>query len=865
MGDLASKGGSQLRQSRPYEPKPLLRWLYRRFFRHIHVDEAWSEGVREASKRGVVVYVMRSLSFLDFLCLDYLLKKVGLPLIRFVNDLGLWILEPFGKGGRRLRLRRQIPEEEALSSVLQGGFSALLFLRRPPRLGRPRRRGERLKVDHFRILVETQRRSSKRILLVPQTLVWSKLPPRHRRGLLDWIFGPAEWPGKIRVLLQFILNFRNALLRSGEPFDLADFLDKHPHLDDAEAADKVRYALLRRIERERTLVMGPLQKTPARIHEELLRSPRVRKLIEADARASNKKIEKVEAEARGELRKLCAAQHPYLLVWLHRFLDWLWHRIFDGLSIDREGLERLRAAGREGALILIPSHKSHLDYLILSDVLYRNALSPPLIAAGDNLSFWPLGPLLRRGGAFFIRRSFQGKKLYAGLVDAYMRKLLVEGFTLEFFIEGGRSRTGKLLTPKFGLLSMLVDAALLLRNRKVRFVPISIGYERIIEQKAYVEELSGGDKQKENIGGLLRTPAILRSRYGRLYVQFGEIIDLEQEKAGVLGSALEDAGAAALSPKQRRALVQRIGHRVVYEISQATIATPASIVAMALLDHSRRGLSHQSLHETCKILLAALQRFGARIAAVALDEQGELRDDALREAIALFLDGKLITKHETEEDPIYEPVSDRRLALEYYKNTIIHFFVPSAMVFSALALQPSRSATRAALRAQVERFSKMFKYEFMYRADATFDSILDDTLAAMIRQGELETGENDEIRISRGAPCDLIRCQAFVLRSYFETYWLALRALHLVQQAPMSRKEWLRKTLALGRRLFLAGDLSLAEALSRQKIENALQSLRDQGLLRIGSDDEIILAADAMEQLPRMEDELRPFLRLGES
>ena len=125
---------STLEQSAPtetegvYQPIAPLRWLYRRFFSHIHVDERWSDVVRDSASRGVVVYVMRSLSILDFLCLDFLAKKFGLPLVRFVNDLGLWILEPFGKGERKLRLRRRVPEEEALSTVVQHGHSALLSL-----------------------------------------------------------------------------------------------------------------------------------------------------------------------------------------------------------------------------------------------------------------------------------------------------------------------------------------------------------------------------------------------------------------------------------------------------------------------------------------------------------------------------------------------------------------------------------------------------------------------------------------------------------------------------------------------------------------------------------------------------------------
>ena len=194
---------------------------------------------------------MRSLSFLDFLCLDFLLKKFGLPLVRFVNDLGLWILEPFGKGERRLSLRRQIPEAEALEQTVGEGFSALLFLRRPPKLGTKARRGRDLEVDLIATLVGKQRVTAPPILLVPQTFVWSKQSGTASPSLLDLLFGPVQWPGRVRVFCQFLLNYRDAKLRSGEPFDLQEFLGNNPDLTDAEAANKVRYALLRRMERDR--------------------------------------------------------------------------------------------------------------------------------------------------------------------------------------------------------------------------------------------------------------------------------------------------------------------------------------------------------------------------------------------------------------------------------------------------------------------------------------------------------------------------------------------------------------------------------------------------------------------------------------
>ncbi len=836
-----------------FEPNRLLRWLYSRFFRHMKVDERWSGSVRESAARGIVVYVMRSISVLDFLCLDYLVKRFRLPLVRFVNDLGLWILEPFGRGGRRLRLRRQIPQEEALAKILQDEESALLFLRRPPAIGEPPT-GQGLEVDLIRRLVEAQRKVDRPILILPQVFVWTMRPPNRRPSFVDLLFGPAEWPGRIRVLLRFVLNFRNAQLKSGEPFDVRQFLDEHQDLTDQEAADRIRYALLRRIERERHIVQGPAKKTAGRIREELLRSPRVRKQVEAAARERDEPVAAVERFADKELQRLQAIMDPNMIRLFEAVLGYVFTRIYDGLEVDMEGLERVREAARRGPVIFLPSHKSHVDYLVLSFVLAQNMVSPPLIAAGDNLSFFPLGWFLRRAGAFFIRRSFRGKRLYSGLVAAYLRKVLAEGFNVEFFMEGGRSRTGKLLPPKLGMLSMVVDAGLALPDRSISFVPISIGYERIVEQRAYAHEQEGGEKEPESVGGLLKTPRVLRSRYGRLYVQVGRISSLDDLLSEAAALRLQKQGAQKqgepadpreLKPPERRALINRIAHRVTYEIDRATIVTPASLVGTALLSHPRRGMTHAELLERCAEMLAALQRHGARVARPVVREDAQvvpppdrearcdvarelLRHDAVEETLALFTDAKLLTTAQAAGERVHQVPDARRLALEYHKNMVLHFFVPSALISNALMVGGGPIALDT-LRERVERLSRLFKYEFMYRADATFDEIFADALQTMRDGGEVQI-DGDQVRASEGS---LVPVYAHMLKTYFEGYLVAVRMLSLLpREGEMKRKDWLKQALARGQKMFLAGELSLAESVAKSKLENALLALHDASMVR---------------------------------
>ena len=846
----------------PYSPNAILRWLYRRFFAHIRVDEKWSRGVRDAASKGVVVYVMRSLSFLDFICLDFLLKKFGLPLVRFVNDLGLWILEPFGKGERRLSLRRQIPETEALEQAVGDGYSALLFLRRPPRFGSQARRGRELEVDLIAALVAKQRTSSQPILLVPQTFVWSKQAATASPGLLDLLFGPVQWPGRLRVLFQFLLNYRDAKLRSGEPFNLQEFLEKNPELTDCEAADKIRYGLLRRMERDRAVILGPMKKTTARIQDELLRSPRVRAHIERFAGEKGISYAKAEKVARKQLKRLCAKQSLFVVDLMHRFLTWVWSKMYDGVDLDKEGLERVRAAAHDASLVLLPSHKSHIDYLVLSDVLYGNALMPPVIAAGDNLSFWPLGILLRRGGAFFIRRNFSEDTLYPALVEAYMRKLMAEGFTIEFFLEGGRSRIGKPLPPKYGLLSMVFDSATKLRGTKVKFVPVSIGYERIIEERSFVHELAGGDKHSENVGDLIKSSSILRSKWGRLYVQFGEIIDFDEfqaetiERSGGELSSMDD-----ITPEQRRNAVQALAHKVMYSINEVTVVTPAALVSMALLSHQKRGMTRAALLSACEDLLATLDTMHARIAHQLRIGEGRIREDTIDEALHLFLDARLIIAHDTGPEPIYTIHSERRIALEYYQNTIIHFFVPRALISAALLVDTEEWVDIARLNDRVQQLSRVFKHEFMYRTGGTFDEIFQDALRDMVTDGEVEVRDG-YAQATEGAMRLRISRYAAMLQTFFESYLLALRGAEIVLDGPIPKKDWYKRTLALGQQMYLAGEIERRESLSKLKLETALKALQDYRLIQVNDDTlERGEGVESVADLHALEPKLTGFLR----
>ena len=616
-----------------YTPNPALRWIYARFFEHIEVDQAWAKQVRAAESRGTVLYLLRNLSFVDFLALDYLTKKLSLPQIKFANDLGLGLLEPALE--RRTLLASLLPRSEAsdvrrLRQAIDDGGSAALFLKRPPTLLEPGQRGRTEGDLYLRTVLAAQRASETPILLVPQVFVWTRSPDERKQTIVDTLFGPREWPGKIRTVTQFLLNWRFVTLRAGEPVDLQGFLaNAGAGVADDVLVRRLTYTLLRRLERERQAVVGPTKKPADRLRDQVVRSPRLQKTIKDMAGDGEQERRVLGFRALSMLRELEAEVDPNALRAMDTAFDATVSRMYSGFEIDEEGLERVRAASKDGTLVLLPSHKSHIDYILLTRLFMHANMPVPLVAAGDNLAFFPLGPILRRGGAFFIRRSFRGDRLYGAVVDAYMRRLILDGWPLEFFLEGGRSRTGKLLPPKLGLLSIVVDAVLGARDgrssvKPVYFVPISIGYERVVEERSYVRELTGGEKQKEDVRGLFAAAETALGRYGRLNVQFGELLTLDTLQAEV-GAVPSTRASPTMPPARRRALVTRLAYRVMNEINRVTAITPSALVAGALLTHDRRGIGHAELLESAERLARILHGRSARFTPSLVDASQALR------------------------------------------------------------------------------------------------------------------------------------------------------------------------------------------------------------------------------------------------
>jgi glycerol-3-phosphate O-acyltransferase len=810
-------------------PPPAARGPVSRWFEPVKVPLEAPGELRTLAARGSLVFVMRSPSLLSYLYLRWFLRRHGLPPLRAAQGLrGVLAWLASVRGSRRAF-------EEALAS----GDSSVVFL------------GRRDAHDPFSALVRTQRDLFQPLLLVPVLLVWSRRAQKLKPSIWDILYGSPEAPSAFANAVAFLRNVRRAFFGVGRPVDLKLVIAELGAEPDAVLARKVRGVLHQHLAREFRTAVGPPLKAPSRVREKVLRDRGLRATIEAVAKERGKETAPVVREAEKDLREIASLYDPRVIQLLRGLLTWIFGRLYTSIEVDEEGLARVKRAAAGAPIVLCPSHKSYVDFLVLPLVLYDHGMTPPHVAAGINLAFWPFDKLARRGGAFFIRRKVKGDRVYTAVLRAYVKHLLRDRFPQEFYVEGGRSRTGKLLFPKTGLVSMEVDAWLDGAADDVVFVPIAIDYEKLIEASSYARELAGGEKEKESLRGLLGAVRVLARRYERLYVQFEEPISLKQvaearlgESAGLL--AVDEAWSGETSPaaapgrdgrkdapaEAKRRLVQTLANRIAYGISRAVTITPVGLVAAALLSHTRRGIAAPEVARRVELLRYIAAEGGARLArGLGGAPSDPLAPGPIADAVRRLEAGALVRVSVAAGDTIYQVPDEKRPVLDYHRNAVIHRYVAPALV-AAAARAAGVDAPEAEVRERALWLSRLLKLEFMYRVGATFDEIFEQNLDFLVRIRAL-VREADRVR--PGTDAATLGFLAELVRPYLEAYWLAaVTALDVVpaaQGGAVDRKALLAASMEHGRAAFLAGAIALRESVSKAPLENALEWFVSQGLL----------------------------------
>lgn len=823
------------------------RWFARRFFGHFDLDDDTVERLRALEARGSVVYVMRYSSRLDYLLFNTLFLREGLRLSSFANGIQFSIYRPFLEGLRRTlsrkrwRSRAVVHDEHQkyVQRLTRDGGVFFLFLR-TERIRTFWRGFWRMKhrQDELDLLHEVVRETStgeREVFLVPLSIFWRKGPRRGTNRYLNLDYGSLSRPSDFAKVSSFLLTYRSLSVKIGEPIDLLAYVDSHRDDDQARITRTVRRSILIYFYREEKIVEGPTLEPAVQVLREILADAGVRRAMHERAAQSRGSLERAERDVERFHHEIAARMNSTLLALLAAIVGVILKRLFSGIETD--GLEKVADHAKRHPLVLVPTHRSYFDFLIVSLLFYNSFLVPPHIAARDNMAFGPFGLIFRMAGAFYLRRSFDDP-LYKQVFRAYVAYLVRAGFTQEFFIEGGRSRTGKTLAPRLGMVTWDVDAFLESQRRDLFFVPIAITYERLVEESGMVDELEGGKKQGESTLALIRARKYLRRRFGSVHVSFGEPISLDEalgerrtrfqaEVRGEVATLLPGAGPEAVDElaqriaEEKRRFIDEFGHRIVERINWTVVASATSVVSAVLLAAPHRGMLRSELAERARLLVELLALQGVRMTAVLRAERVDLS-----ESIAFMVRSDLLSASTDARGEIIFFDESRRRALDIYRNAIVHFLAPASILARAVLDGTSAKEVEEGLESWLEiLYREYFVAPAEYRGRASERLLEHFEASGWTRHGEdrLVASENGKpiLRMLAAQSQGVIECYEAVCGACRDSAW------------PVSRKALIAAALDHFENARLLGLAERHEAANDTTAGNAIDLLLERGVLAI--------------------------------
>ncbi|WP_334324961.1 glycerol-3-phosphate 1-O-acyltransferase PlsB [Gilliamella apicola] len=472
--------------------------------------------------------------------------------------------------------------------------------------------------------------------------------------------------------------------------------------------------------KQRTASVGPKLPVRQEMLNKLLHNPNISEAIQEEAKSKNINLDKAKKNALSILNEI-AANFSYRMLRVTDFiLTWAWHRLYQGLKVtNADPIRELAQNGHE--IVYAPCHRSHMDYLLLSYVLYRQGLVPPHIAAGINLNFWPAGPIFRRLGAFFIRRSFRGNKLYTAVFREYLAELFIRGYSVEYFIEGGRSRTGRLLDPKTGMLTITVQTLLRGDSRPITIVPVYIGYEHVLEVATYANELRGAKKEKESLWRTIKAFFKLK-KLGFGYVNFGQPIPLNQflnQHIPNWRDEIEPTGSQR--PHWLTPTTNLLAKEIMERINSSAAINAMNLCSSILLAADQCALTKVRLIEHIGYLIKLLQK-------VPYSDLVTIPDQTPEE---LFEHAKQMGKFIITTDEVGEMVGltpEQAVLMTYYRNNIQHLLIIPAIV-ARILLKHNRISSQEVIE-QVKLLFPIIKSElFLYHNDEQLTEYVNNIIA----------------------------------------------------------------------------------------------------------------------------------------
>ncbi|OCG36436.1 glycerol-3-phosphate 1-O-acyltransferase PlsB [Gilliamella sp. Gris1-4] len=671
------------------------------------------------------------------------------------------------------------------------------------------------------------------IQMLPISVMFGRRPDKEGEKKLS-----LQVLGAPSKLLKIMTSGRDCYTRFSRTVSFKDIhVDKQ---DLSVLAHKLARVARIHFAKQRIASVGPKLPIRQEMLNKLLNNPGLSEAIQEEAKSKNIDIDKAKKNALAMLNEI-AANFSYRMLRITDFvLTWAWNRLYQGLKVtNADPVRELAQNGHE--IVYAPCHRSHMDYLLLSYVLYRQGLVPPHIAAGINLNFWPAGPIFRRLGAFFIRRSFRGNKLYTAVFREYLAELFIRGYSVEYFIEGGRSRTGRLLDPKTGMLMMTIQTLLRGDARPITVVPVYIGYEHVLEVATYANELRGAKKEKESLGRTIKAFFKLK-KLGFGYVNFGQPIPLNQflnQQVPDWRNEIEPTGTQR--PSWLTPTTNLLAKQIMEHINSSAAINAMNLCCSILLAADQRALTKVRLLEHIDYFLKLLKNIPYSDLITIPDQTPE----------ELFEHAKQMGKFIITTDEVGEMVgltTEQAVLMTYYRNNIQHLLIIPAIV-ARIVLKYNQISSGEILE-QVRRFFPLIKSElFLYHNDEQLTVYVQQIIATYAKLN-LISDSTDKLTVNSLKISGL----QLIASSSKDTLQRYAIAFSLLQKDPtISRAKLEKEGQLIAERLSILHGINAPEFFDKGVFSTLVASLREQGYLDDHGDENI-------PKIEKMNEILKPLI-----
>lgn len=763
-----------------------LSWILRPLL-YLFVRSRASPDDFQVDRTKSTLYVLRTRSLADWLVLDYHCRHLNLPRPNY-----------------------------DLKDLYSGSKSTFVYLSKVGLLFTKRGKSVRSALE---TIVDLASRHSNEVNIIPVSVFWGRDPGNEQTSWIKLFFLDTQHGGVWQKLCAILIHGRNVYCNYGRPIHLSDLLKEGHGVE--QTTRKLNRSLRIFFHQQAVISLGPLLYERKQVLQAVSNGSKVRSAIEDLQTKKGISVEKSEKQALKYADEIASHMtHSAILVY-EKFLHLLWSRLYRKVEISGE--KYLQNLNSEQSVVYVPNHRSHMDYLLICYVLFNMGYMSPHTAAGINLNFFPVGFLMRRGGAFFMRRTFKGDRLYASVFSEYVHYLLTKGYPINFFPEGGRSRTGRLLSPKTGLYSMVMESQLRNKDRPVILVPISISYDKIVEGKTYEKELSGGPKESESILNLLENLKILKDSFGKVYVSVGAPLTLGDYLNEKLPEwrAMEEVKLNGLSKT-----INDVANEVMVRINKATGLSPTSLLATIILACQNKAIPRDELS-------VAFHRFWGLLEKV--DYGGAQIAEAINFSQELEQASKLLELKNFKNiagDIIYiEQKSAVRLS--YYRNSILHqLAVPSTI---AQLFQSREVFSSFEIKQSLKAVYPWLKRELFLKWDITeIDNVATLYLDNMVEFGLLVRMNEHEIRkphYLEQAYTDLT-ILAQMISSQLYLYGIGVELLSEMSNLGSVNRELLEVSLKtlIERTAIMQGD-NLVNLIIKEYLPGVYSELKDQGIL----------------------------------